>query len=45
VASYLLGGEVQDWSVKKAGVWWLSSRERDGAEQTVLRAVVSPDLL
>jgi phosphohistidine phosphatase len=45
VASYLLGGEVQDWSVKKSGVWWLSSRERDGAEQTVLRAVVSPDLL
>lgn len=44
VASFLLAGEVQDWSVKKAGVWWLSSRERDGAEQTVLRAVISPDL-
>jgi phosphohistidine phosphatase len=45
VASFLLAGEVQDWSVKKAGVWWLSSRERDGAEQTVLRAVISPDLV
>lgn len=44
VASYLLAGEVQDWAVKKAGVWWLSSRERDGEEQTVLRAVISPDL-
>ena len=44
VASFLLAGEVQDWSVKKAGVWWLSSRERDGEEQTVLRAVISPDL-
>jgi len=44
VASLLLAGEVQDWSVKKAGVWWLSSRERDGEEQTVLRAVISPDL-
>jgi phosphohistidine phosphatase len=45
VASSLLAGEVQDWSVKKAGVWWLSSRERDGEEQTVLRAVISPDLV
>jgi phosphohistidine phosphatase len=45
VASSLLAGEAQDWSVKKAGVWWLSSRERDGEEQTVLRAVISPDLV
>lgn len=45
VASYLLSGEVQNWSVKKAGVWWISSRQRDGDEQTVLRAVISPDLL
>ncbi len=45
VASSLLAGEAQDWSVKKAGVWWLSSRERDGEGQTVLRAVISPDML
>jgi phosphohistidine phosphatase len=45
VASYLLSGEVQNWSVKKAGVWWISSRQRDGDEQTVLRTVISPDLL
>ena len=45
VASLLLAGEVQDWSVKKAGLWWLSARERGGAEETVLRAVISPDLL
>lgn len=45
VASFLLAGEVQDWSVKKAGVWWISSRERDGTEQAILRAVISPDLL
>jgi phosphohistidine phosphatase len=44
VASFLLAGEAQDWSVKKAGVWWLSSRERDREEQTVLRAVIGPDL-
>jgi phosphohistidine phosphatase len=45
VASFLLAGEMQDWSVKKAGVWWLSGRERSGVEQTVLRAVIGPDLL
>ena len=45
VASYLLAGKALDWSMKKAGVWWISSRERDGEEQAVLRAVISPDLL
>jgi phosphohistidine phosphatase len=45
VASFLLAGEAQDWSVKKGGVWWLSSRERDGEDQTVLRAVINPDLV
>jgi phosphohistidine phosphatase len=45
VASYLLAGRSLEWSVKKAGVWWLSWREREGHEQTVLRSVISPDLL
>ncbi len=45
VASFLLAGEAQEWAVKKSGVWWLSSRERDGEEQAILRAVISPDLL
>lgn len=45
VAALLLAGEVQDWSVRKAGAWWISARERDGQTQTVLRAVIGPDLL
>lgn len=45
VASLLLAGAEQDWSIRKGGAWWLSSRERDGEEQVVLRAVVSPDLV
>ena len=44
VASLLLCGEIQDWSIKKGGLWWLSQRENDGDEQTVLRAVINPDL-
>ena len=44
VASYLVTGKESEWSVKKGGVWWLSSRERDGVEKTLVRAVIGPDL-
>ncbi len=44
VASRLLAGREQDWAIRKGGLWWISSRERDGAEQVVLRAVISPDM-
>lgn len=43
VAALLLGGEEADWPVKKGGLWWFASRARDGARQTVLRAVLNPD--
>ena len=45
VASRLLSGMEAEWSIRKGGVWWISSRDRDGVEQAVLRAVLSPDLL
>lgn len=45
LASLLLAGRAQDWSVRKGAVWWLSTRERPGQAQVVLRAVVSPDQL
>ncbi len=45
VAALLLGGEEADWSVKKGGIWWFSSRVRDGETQTVLRAVLNPDFI
>src|SRR5882724_8622110 len=31
VAATLLAGEPQPWSMRKAGVWWLSNRQRDGS--------------
>ena len=43
VAALLLGGEEADWSIKKGGVWWFSSRVRNDETQTVLRAVLNPD--
>jgi len=45
VASQLLTGAESDWPIKKGGLWWFSSRDRDGLEQVVLRAALSPDLL
>ena len=45
VAALLVGGAESEWTVKKGGLWWLSSRERDGRKQVVVRAVLAPDLL
>lgn len=45
VAARLLAGSDLPWSVKKAGVWWLRSRVRDGEFQTVLHAAMSADML
>ena len=45
VASELFTGQALDWSLKKGGLWWLSQRDNNGDEQTVLRAVINPDLV
>lgn len=49
VASLLLAGQEQDWSVKKSAIWWLSHRlrqqETQEKAQTVLRLVLPPDLI
>jgi len=45
VASFLVTGETADWPVRKAGLWWLSWREREGVAKTLVRAVVSPELV
>lgn len=46
VAARLLTGHVGDLSVKKGAVWWFSGRydRRVGPSETVLRAVIGPDL-
>ena len=45
LAALLLSGVEADWSFKKAAVWWFTKRSREGRDQTVLRAVIGPDLL
>ncbi len=41
----LLSIHGSECSVKKGAVWWLRHRQRDGAAQTTLVSVQSPDVL
>ena len=41
----LLGLAESECAVKKGAVWWLRSREREGANQTVIVTVQSPEVL
>lgn len=45
VVSHLLGGSDGDWAFKKGAIWWLQSRQRDGDNEVVVRAALSPELL
>ena len=45
VASMLLTGSAQPWTVKKAAVWWLRHRPRIDDGEVVLQAVQSADCL
>ncbi len=44
IAAELLHGSEGDVSMRKGAVWWFSTRERDGTVETVLKAVVNPDM-
>ncbi len=43
--SQLLGLSARECAVRRGGVWWLRSRERDALQQTVVVTVQSPDVL
>lgn len=45
VAAWLLCGEPRDFTLKKGGLVWLSSRSRRDETRILLRAAVSPELL
>jgi len=45
LAALLLAGQEANWTIKKGAIWWFSNRTRQGETQTVLRAVINPDLL
>lgn len=43
LASTLLAGQAQPWSIKRAGVWWLRHRQHDGHGEVVLTCVRGPE--
>jgi len=45
LASLLMTGHADYWSIKKGAIWWFSRREREGDFQTTLRLVIAPDQL
>ena len=45
LAALLLSGTEADWTIKKGALWWLTNRVREGGSQTILKAVIGPDLL
>lgn len=45
LAALLLSGQEAPWTIKKGALWWFTNRVRRGETQTVLRALVSPDLV
>ncbi len=45
LASLLLAGEEQDWSVKKGAIWWIQRRVRGEAVECNLRAMLTPEML
>ena len=45
VASFLLDGEEAPWSVRKAVIWWLTNRHREGGSTVAVRCVIAPEFL
>lgn len=45
LVSHLFGMGPEPMAIRKGAVWWLRHRQRDGASQTTLVSVQSPDAL
>ncbi len=51
LAAILIGGNCQNWTIRKANIWWITRREQSDEEiahdatGNYLRAVMTPELL
>lgn len=43
VASLLLTGEEQSWTIRKANAWWIARRDREDGNDIFLKAVLAPE--
>ena len=44
VASLLIAGTVQPWSLRKGSVWWISQHDDNEGLGNFIRAVITPEL-
>ncbi|MES2106885.1 MAG: phosphohistidine phosphatase SixA [Pseudomonadota bacterium] len=45
VAAHVLGTPLQECSVRKGNVWWITQKPRENDMQTYLKAIMAPDLV
>lgn len=45
VLALLLANQYTSWGVKKGAIWWLATRKRGNASETILKAALTPELL
>lgn len=45
VAARLVGGSESEVAFRKGAIWWFATRERAGRTETVLKAVMAPDMI
>ena len=43
-AAVLLTGVEQDWSIRKANVWWIGQKESGDSARPSIKAIMSPEL-
>ncbi len=43
-AALLIAGMRQDWTIRKANVWWIAQDEYDNGSSNFLKAAMAPDL-
>jgi phosphohistidine phosphatase len=44
VAAMLMGGDEAEVNFKKGAIWWFATRDRDGRTETLLKAVMTPEM-
>ena len=44
-AAVLMGGQDSEVAFRKGAIWWFATRERDGRIETVLKAVMEPEMI
>ena len=44
-AAMLMGGPESEVAFRKGAIWWFATREREGRVETLLKAVMEPEML